>query len=760
MKKLLSVIVAVTMIFSMFIISVNAESVSKGKPTGIDTVQALYAHAVVDTDEGDAWTIWYGWDTNYKFYLPTSADESKVDIYNGFSSAVTLNGVTIPAGETETVSYSTGKSYTVKAGGKNCNLSFMKSNAEAAIYINNTSEKGYGNGLLEYLHADKENSASATGAIVEPDGKIDNTTIKKIKGRGNTTWAGTDKKPYNITYDKKVSIAGMEKNKKYSILANFQDDSLSRNRFLYDLSDAVDMPYASDSRYVDFYINGDYRGSYMMAEKVEAGGLVYDVDEDDYVDENGNLRDDFSFIAEVDASATYGVDYYTTLSNGVKITIKAPELNPEDQYYEEVKNYVRDKFNEFMNVASKADGKVSDVADIDSVAKLYLINELGKNWDSGVSSTFFTYKPDEDGNYKFFGSPVWDYDNSLGNAVGVGYELNDMGVSESSYTSYTDWWCRYKGKSKRSSTSTNIINNLSVNKEVQAVVPTIWFEKFVPALNHFSGKSYDENIDKELYTAEHYLELASASAAMNYDRGWLIDTGSWIADHTKLKKADFDEFTMTYSTGSTERYVQTNYDDMFNYAANWMISRGAWLSDQFKDDYLSTFTRADANHDGEIDITDATAIQIAINEKDEYSVVDKIMYDANNDGTVDITDATKIQRVLAELDSFDEEPKNPDENPTDPDCYRVTFTDTLDWGDTMYCYFWNSNGWAVSNWPGELMTKTGEHTFIYDVPKDANYVIFDNGVDQTDNTEINPSKLNFRNTSEKTEKGRYICVAY
>lgn len=44
----------------------------------------------------------------------------------------------------------------------------------------------------------------------------------------------------------------MDKCKKFSMLANYQDDSLSRNRFLYDLSDAVDMPYASDSRYVDF----------------------------------------------------------------------------------------------------------------------------------------------------------------------------------------------------------------------------------------------------------------------------------------------------------------------------------------------------------------------------------------------------------------------------------------------------------------------------------------------------------------------------
>ena len=101
----------------------------------------------------------------------------------------------------------------------------MKSNAEAAIYVNNTNADGNGNGLMMYLNADKSRSAKATGAIVDSKGNIDNTDIKKIKGRGNTTW-DKPKKAYNITYSDAVSIAGMKKGKKYSILANYQDDSL------------------------------------------------------------------------------------------------------------------------------------------------------------------------------------------------------------------------------------------------------------------------------------------------------------------------------------------------------------------------------------------------------------------------------------------------------------------------------------------------------------------------------------------------------
>ena len=115
----------------------------------------------------------------------------------------------------------------------------------------------------------------------------------------------------------------------------------------------------------------------------------------------------------------------------------------------------------------RPNGNLSAVADIDSVAKLYLINELGKNWDSGVSSTFFTYRQDENGNYKFYGSPVWDYDNSLGNAKGVQWDLRNIGVTD--YEEYTGWWCQHKGKTSASAKrSNNVIARISQNAAVKA----------------------------------------------------------------------------------------------------------------------------------------------------------------------------------------------------------------------------------------------------------------------------------------------------
>lgn len=658
MKKTLAVIIAVMMMLSaVSVLSINAAeqgTESSGANISFDTIDALYVHGVLNSADNEAWQAWQSEhdedfnevnsDVKY-FFLPTSADNSKADVYNGYSSTVTLNGVTIGSGETRTVSYDVETSYPVNIDGKTYTLKFMKSNAEAGIYINNSDADGNGTDLMSYLNVDKSRSATATGAIVEPDGSVDNTEIKKIKGRGNTTW-GKAKKPYNITYNKSVSIAGMSKSKKYSILANYQDDTLSRNRFLYDLSDAVGMPYASDSRYVDFYVNGFYWGSYQMAEKVEVGDsyLVNDIDDTAYLNENGTINEDFPFVCEVDASAVEGEDYFVEASGNNKITIKAPELSEGDVGYEEVKAYVKTKFNEFYNAARSTTADLSQYADVESVTKLYLINEVSKNWDSGVSSMFFTYKQDENGNYKFYGSPVWDYDNSLGNAYGIESELENIGVDD--YMEYSGWWCKYKGRNVRRNSSTNIMNNLSRNSAVLEAAPQIWFEDFVPALKDF----FENNGSGRMMSSEQYYSYIKESAEMNYQSGWLLETSSWICDHTRLDTAMYDESTHSCVPTGNKTYAYS-FDGAYDYCIDWFSSRCAWLSAEMYPDYTPSVKPelGDVNMDGKINILDATEIQKYKAGLAELKDVQLEVADVNGDSKVDILDATEIQKFKAGL---------------------------------------------------------------------------------------------------------------
>lgn len=636
---------------SAFAAQTNDSSVSAPQ---FKTYDALYAHAVLNSEDTQAWQSWqneHDEDFNEKnsdkkyFFLPSSADSEKVDIYNAYSSAITVNGVKIEPNSTASVPYKTNEEYSVRAGGKNFKLVFMKSTAESAVYINNDNADGNGTELMTYLNSDKSNSASATAAITDADGTLETADVKKIKGRGNSTW-GKAKKPYNITFKDNVTIGSMDKCKKFSMLANYQDDSLSRNRFLYDLSDAVDMPYASDSRYVDFYSDGYYWGSYQMCQKIDTGktNLLSDIDDKGYLNKDGSINENFQFVCEVDASANDD-DYHFNSSSGNKITIKTPELEPGDKGYNEVKNYVKNKFDSFYNAIKSSNENLADYADVDSVTKIYLINELGKNWDSGVSSLYFTYKQDENGDWKFFGSPVWDYDNSLGNAKGVEWELGNIGVYD--YEKYSGWWCKYKDKDKNSSSTNNVMNLIARNKNVLKAAPQVWFEDFVPAMQTFMSSGVSEG---EIYSSDVYYSYIKGSAEMNYKSGWLLNTGSWIANHSKLNVATFDYSTGKYTVSNTVTKYSNDFDGMYNYCADWFTSRAAWLSSQMYDEYEPTNPRLenDLNNDGIVDVRDATVLQLYIADSGTLDAEGVKMADINKDGIIDVRDVTTLQQIIAQ----------------------------------------------------------------------------------------------------------------
>ncbi len=652
-KKLLSLFLTAVIIFCvMFALPFQASAAyTNEKPAGISFAEdkGLYAHAVIDGGiETEAWQIFMENGGYYYFYLPSSASASKVELYNGFTKAVTINGVQIQPNAVATVNYSTSEVYNVNCDGTVYKVKFMRSGAESAIYINNQDADGNGTDLFSYLAEDKSNSASATGAVVNPDGTVDNTEIKKIKGRGNTTWS-KDKKPFNITYVDPVEIGTMEATKKFSILANYQDGSLVRNRILYDLSDAVGMPYASDSRFVDFYINGIYLGSYQMAQKIDVGknNLIRDIDDKAYLNEDGSLAENFPFLVEIDPSASWD-DYYITTGR-FTLTIKAPELSAGDAYYDEILEYAKSKFEDFYS-AVKEQKDIEKYADMDSLAKIYLINELGKNWDVGISSLFFVYKPDENGEYKFFGSPVWDYDNSLGNAVGIKGDLNRMGVSD--YEKSTGWWVKYKldihgtkaSTSSRSSYS-NIMGRLALNNDFMKIAARVWFEDFVPALNTFTSDK--EITTGEIYSAKGYYNLVKDSANMNYASGHLLDTGDWICDHSSIQKSYYDYKTGKYTTDSSVTHYNSDFEGEFNYTIDWTTSRCAWLSSELSKIYEPSVKLGDVDLDGEVTIYDAVYIQKKLAMIITFTETQERVADFNRDGEINIYDATAIQKYIA-----------------------------------------------------------------------------------------------------------------
>lgn len=673
MKKILCGILSMLMLIGSlsFMPSVSAEEFM---PEAYMKPDMLYAHAVSDNSETEAWCCWQNADIyrDYDdddlrdigktreegiskekyFFLPSSVSGDTVSILNTYSDQVTVGDTVIPANSVAEIRFNTNNTVKVTVGGKDCELKFMISSAEAAVYVNNPDADGNGTDLYSYLEVDKERSASATGAIVERNGSVDNTPIKKIKGRGNTTWQ-KEKKPFNITYDSAVTIDNMPKTKKFSMLANYQDSSLIRNRFLYDLSDRVGLPYASDSRFVDFYINGEYRGSYQMAQKVDVGknSLVPEVTDTGYLNVDGTVKDNFAFLVEVDAGAD-DLDYWTKSSvAGCKLTVKGPELEKGDANYNAVLSFVKTKFDNMYTAVRTNSSNMSELVDIDSLTKILLINELSKNWDVGVSSLYFVYKQDGEGNWKFFGSPVWDYDNSLGNATGIKGDLNRMGVSD--YEEPTGWWVKFKpGASNQKSGKYTILGWAARNSTIMKYAAQIWFDEFIPAINEFNSKNISTG---ELYSSDVYYSLVSSSADMNYTMGWLLTTGSWICDHSALRNGTFDVATGKYAEDSKDtRYDINTFEGQYAYTVDWLNSRVAWLSAQFAADYEGTLTTdlilGDSDMNGTVNVKDATLIQKSVAGLVTLSQNAEKSADANRDGAVNVKDATAIQKYVAGME--------------------------------------------------------------------------------------------------------------
>ncbi len=555
------------------------DSISTGS-TNINAVKEnqLYAHAVADGGKDcDAWTYAEKIGSKYYLFLPSSTSTTEVELYNTYSGAITIGDVTLNPGEAKLFTYATNTDYSVTGAAK-FTLNFKRSGAEAALYVNNDgSVKG---SLWDFLTADKENYSSCFAAIANADGTIDNTDIKKIKGRGNTTW-NADKKPFNVNFNSPVTVGTMQTTKKYSLLANFQDAAMARNRVLYDLGDAVSLRYSCDSRFIDFYMDGEYLGQYQMCQKIDPGAenLIYDMEDDCHIDANGNYVEEYPLLLEI----PYAEDFWTSTDSGFEVVIKSPDVEGNDNLYaNEVKNYVKTRFDAMVSAIKNNSKNLSDYINIESFAKAYLIQELGKNWDT--HSWYLVYVPDENGVYKFEASPVWDFDNSIGNANGVRSDLEGFKVND--YTLPTGWWGKYK------TGSNNMTYLCTQNSQIMDAAKTVWFKNFVPALEAYTTKG---NTTKEILGADVYYESLKDSAEMNYMKWDLLTNTGWVADHSKVTKATFDYDTLTYTVDKTATsYDQYTYKGQFDYMTDWLMTRAAWISNEWKGYYVAPETVPDA----------------------------------------------------------------------------------------------------------------------------------------------------------------------
>ena len=254
------------------------------------------------------------------------------------------------------------------------------------IYV--STENGKGNSLV------KATGYVGTSIVIADGGNTFTDEGASIKVRGNTTALG-EKKPFNVKLSSKQDLFGMGSAKKWCLLANCFDPSLMRNYTALYLAKEMGIPYTSENCFVDLWLDGVYKGNYLLTEAVEAGKTRVDIDVKggEFILEYEKVRE------EEDAT-------YIENANGVRFSFKEPEEPSEAQY-----NNVKEALDRITAIIDGGNySEVENAIDVESFAKLFVLNEYMKTIDFRFSSVYFFYK---DG--KLYAGPAWDFDLSSGN---------------------------------------------------------------------------------------------------------------------------------------------------------------------------------------------------------------------------------------------------------------------------------------------------------------------------------------------------------
>ena len=273
-----------------------------------------------------------------------------------------------------------------------------------------------------------------------------------IKIRGQSSQY-PDKKQYRITtllsddYTKNnVSLLGMPDHNAWVINAMGFDTSFVRDYITYNLSRQIG-EYASRTAYCEVIINGDYRGLYLLQEKIKADANRVNVIPIGFNDNSSEALTG-GYITKADKTGGDPTAWIMlSLSGAVQnyIHVLPKPINVTDAQ----NDYIRGQFQYLAITSSDNNTSVTDgfpaVIDIPSFVDYIIIEELASNCDAYQYSTYFH----KDRNGKLRAGPVWDSDLTYGN------DLFLWGLDRS----HTDIWQFSNGDNEGSRFWRDLFNN-------------------------------------------------------------------------------------------------------------------------------------------------------------------------------------------------------------------------------------------------------------------------------------------------------------
>ena len=330
------------------------------------------------------------------------------------------------------------------------NLPIISVNTGDKDFPSDASLSGYPSASAD----DLKKKRSVDVKIFNPDGTVCYDRKARMAYRGSSSLnfqkksyafcpgkakCGDEEKSVDYVKTSKENLFGLSngaEDKDWVLYAATPEPSMMRNRLTFDLyKEMRPQDWGVNSMYVELVINGEYKGVYVLMDKItqnknrvklsSADAFIVKFDKTDCADRiggyNGKVGDEKTFITS--KSGKFGIDTYDTKVD------QAFEIEyPEKEDFEDVNvgswvpftDKVKEKFVQFETALEKKDyTTVRSIIDYDSWADWYILTEFIKNQDGFRASNIFVY----DGE-KIEARPLWDQELSFNNQARISHSCD------------------------------------------------------------------------------------------------------------------------------------------------------------------------------------------------------------------------------------------------------------------------------------------------------------------------------------------------
>lgn len=497
----------------------------------------------------------------------------------------------------------------------------MQASGLPTLYLTSADSANRG---LAYVDGSKNNVVTdAAMELIAANGtSIYNGGLTQLKARGNSTFTYAEKKSYQIKLAEPSDLLGkQEQVKTWVLLASYFDATQMHDKLIKDLAAELGLAYTASCDWVNIYYDGEYRGVYLLSEKNSVGETSVAITdmEQAYEQLNEGYGTDMTTAL---AKNSYGQQYQYTKDltepknitggylielnydkwdevsgfktrQGVAFNVKSPEwcgdstMKYISEYYQAFEDavYATNEAGAYTGYNASTGKYFYDYVDMDSLVKVFLLQELALNCDGFISSVYF-YK-DADG--IMYAGPIWDQDMTFG-----------TGWSKTNAADIEDYHYLAKALIQIPAFKTAVVEYYS--------------STFAPAVREWLGNNG---------TIAHQYNLLKDSAAMNYKLWDFIRVGDPQADGHIWQGASYESVVA----------------DM----TSWIDARLSVMDKRFAQ---QTTVAGDVNGDGEVDVFDVYFLRrYFAGYEVEGFILDN--GDVNDDGDVDMFDVWTLRRQLA-----------------------------------------------------------------------------------------------------------------